>query len=89
MSAHSLHLGALLLPCQAILVLSISWPSQTISRPPPPTRMRPPQIALPSTAAICLDWWTYEAIILIAGALPDAKVQLGAMGGCGTVAMGA
>ncbi|KAG2444376.1 hypothetical protein HXX76_001132 [Chlamydomonas incerta] len=38
------------------------------------------RIALPSAAAICLDWWTYEAIILIAGALPDAKVQLGAMG---------
>ncbi|KAG2447110.1 hypothetical protein HYH02_007858 [Chlamydomonas schloesseri] len=37
-------------------------------------------IALPSAAAICLDWWTYEAVILIAGALPDAKVQLGAMG---------
>ncbi|GIL54337.1 hypothetical protein Vafri_9903 [Volvox africanus] len=38
------------------------------------------QIALPSAAAICLDWWTYEAVVLIAGTLPDAKVQLGAMG---------
>lgn len=34
------------------------------------------KIALPSTAAICLDWWTYEAVILIAGLLPDAKVHI-------------
>ncbi|GLC34912.1 hypothetical protein PLESTB_001177300 [Pleodorina starrii] len=38
------------------------------------------RIALPSGAAICLDWWTYEAVILMAGLLPDAKVQLGTMG---------
>ncbi|KAG2501547.1 hypothetical protein HYH03_000054 [Edaphochlamys debaryana] len=38
------------------------------------------KVALPSAAAICLDWWTYEAVILIAGGLPDAHVQLGAMG---------
>ncbi|EFJ42525.1 hypothetical protein VOLCADRAFT_66930 [Volvox carteri f. nagariensis] len=38
------------------------------------------RIALPSAAAICLDWWVYEAAVIIAGALPDAKVQLGAMG---------
>ncbi|KXZ53173.1 hypothetical protein GPECTOR_7g1065 [Gonium pectorale] len=38
------------------------------------------KIALPSAAAICLDWWTYEGVVLIAGVLPDARVQLGAMG---------
>ncbi|GFR48036.1 hypothetical protein Agub_g9868 [Astrephomene gubernaculifera] len=38
------------------------------------------KVALPSAAAICFDWWTYEAVILIAGLLPDAHVQLGAMG---------
>ncbi len=54
----------------------VRWPTRWPTRCP----VFPCQVALPSGAAICLDWWMYEAVVLVAGALPDAKEQLGAMG---------
>ncbi|KAF5837931.1 mate-domain-containing protein [Dunaliella salina] len=38
------------------------------------------RIALPSCAMICLNWWCYEVMIIIAGLQRDAETQLGAMG---------
>mmetsp|Transcript_27092 Transcript_27092/g.73205 ORF Transcript_27092/g.73205 Transcript_27092/m.73205 type:complete len:544 (+) Transcript_27092:144-1775(+) len=38
------------------------------------------RIALPSCAMICLNWWCYEVMVIIAGLQDDAKTQLGAMG---------
>jgi MATE family multidrug resistance protein len=40
------------------------------------------QVALPSSAMICLDWWTFELLTLLAGWLPDAQTAVGAMGVC-------
>lgn len=31
---------------------------------------------------ICLDWWTFELLTLLAGWLPDAQTAVGAMGVC-------
>eukprot|EP00775_Hariotina_reticulata_P001640 gene1640-1982_t len=39
-------------------------------------------VALPSMVMICLDWWAFEALTLLAGLLPDAIVAVGAIGIC-------
>ena len=39
-------------------------------------------IALPGLAALCLEWWTFEIIVMLAGGLPgkDAEVSVSVMG---------
>lgn len=38
-------------------------------------------VALPSCSQVCLEWWTFEALILMAGALPaDAGLAVAATG---------
>ena len=39
-------------------------------------------IALPGLAALCLEWWTFEVIVMLAGVLPrtDAEVSVSVMG---------
>ncbi|KAG5247364.1 protein DETOXIFICATION [Salix suchowensis] len=32
-------------------------------------------LALPSAVMVCLEWWTFELVILLAGLLPDPKLQ--------------
>lgn len=36
--------------------------------------------ALPSVLMICCEWWTFEAVILLSGLLPDPPTSLSAMG---------
>lgn len=36
--------------------------------------------ALPAAAMICMEWWVYEVVIIMAGLLPDADVEVGVMG---------
>lgn len=38
------------------------------------------RFALPSVVMVCVEWWTFEALILMAGWLPDPKVTLAAAG---------
>ena len=39
------------------------------------------QYGLPATAMICLEWWAFELIIILAGILPgNADVSISAMG---------
>ncbi|XP_047947396.1 protein DETOXIFICATION 51-like [Salvia hispanica] len=38
------------------------------------------KLALPSCAAVCLEWWWYEIMILLAGVLPDAAEAVACMG---------
>jgi hypothetical protein len=39
-------------------------------------------IALPGLAALCLEWWTFEVVVMLAGVLPrtDAEVSVSVMG---------
>eukprot|EP00873_Tetraselmis_striata_P038134 jgi/Tetstr1/458398/TSEL_044835.t1 len=37
-------------------------------------------LAFPTTMMICLDWWCWEIMILLAGLLPDPEVSVGVMG---------
>ncbi|WIA21758.1 hypothetical protein OEZ85_000920 [Tetradesmus obliquus] len=39
-------------------------------------------VALPGAAMLCLDWWAFEALTLLAGLLPDAEVAVAAIGIC-------
>mmetsp|Transcript_31336 Transcript_31336/g.78523 ORF Transcript_31336/g.78523 Transcript_31336/m.78523 type:complete len:608 (+) Transcript_31336:97-1920(+) len=38
------------------------------------------KIAFPTTMMICLDWWTWESLILLSGLLPDPDVSVAVMG---------
>uniref|UniRef100_A0A061RJN2 Protein DETOXIFICATION n=1 Tax=Tetraselmis sp. GSL018 TaxID=582737 RepID=A0A061RJN2_9CHLO len=38
------------------------------------------RIAFPTTMLICLDWWTWETMILLAGLLPRPDVSVAVMG---------
>jgi len=38
------------------------------------------KIAFPTTMMICLDWWTWETMILLSGLLPDPDVSVAVMG---------
>ncbi|CAL8464323.1 g3858 [Coccomyxa elongata] len=37
-------------------------------------------IALPGLAMTCLEWWTYEVIVIMAGLLPDVTTSVAVMG---------
>lgn len=37
------------------------------------------RLALPSAVMICLEWWCFEIVILLAGLLPNAEEQVSAM----------
>ncbi len=37
---------------------------------------------VPTAVMICMEWWAYEVLILLAGALPSAQVSLAVMGIC-------
>jgi len=37
-------------------------------------------LAVPTTMMICLDWWTWESMILLAGLLPNPDVNVAVMG---------
>lgn len=39
-------------------------------------------LALPSCGMVCLEWWIFEAVILLAGRLPDPEVSVSVMGIC-------
>ncbi|KAJ9520899.1 hypothetical protein QJQ45_014098 [Haematococcus lacustris] len=38
------------------------------------------QYGLPAAAMICCEWWVFEAVILMSGALPNADVAVAVMG---------
>ncbi|PNS96510.1 hypothetical protein POPTR_017G120500v4 [Populus trichocarpa] len=40
------------------------------------------RFAFPSAVMICLEWWTYELVILLAGLLPDPKLQTSVLSIC-------
>lgn len=44
------------------------------------------KIAVPSLAMICVEWWCFEAIILLAGRLPQPEVAIDVVGICVNVA---
>ncbi|CAK7344217.1 unnamed protein product [Dovyalis caffra] len=39
-------------------------------------------IAFPSAAMICLEWWTFELLLLLAGLLPDSKLETSVLSVC-------
>lgn len=39
-------------------------------------------IALPSAAMVCLEWWTFELLLLLAGLLPDSKLETSVLSVC-------
>lgn len=39
-------------------------------------------VAVPSLAMICLDWWAFEGLTLLAGLLPNATVAVAVTGIC-------
>eukprot|EP00879_Flechtneria_rotunda_P019601 GHRR01020594.1.p1 GENE.GHRR01020594.1~~GHRR01020594.1.p1 ORF type:complete len:397 (+),score=83.25 GHRR01020594.1:1177-2367(+) len=39
-------------------------------------------VAIPACAMICLEWWAFEALTLLAGLLPDAQTAVAAIGIC-------
>ncbi|KAJ6402488.1 hypothetical protein OIU84_014562 [Salix udensis] len=39
-------------------------------------------LALPSAVMVCLEWWTFELVILLAGLLPDPKLQTSVLSVC-------
>lgn len=40
------------------------------------------RLALPSTAMLCMEWWSYEICILMAGWLATPQLQVAVMGLC-------
>ncbi|DBA93746.1 hypothetical protein WJX82_004690 [Trebouxia sp. C0006] len=44
------------------------------------------KIAVPSLAMICVEWWCFEAIILLAGRLPHPEVAIDTVGICVNIA---
>ncbi|XP_050226534.1 protein DETOXIFICATION 9-like [Mercurialis annua] len=40
------------------------------------------RFALPSAVMVCLEWWTFELITLLAGRLPDAKLETSVLSIC-------
>ncbi|CAK7344213.1 unnamed protein product [Dovyalis caffra] len=40
------------------------------------------RFALPSAVMVCLEWWTFELLILLAGLLPDPKLQTSVLSIC-------
>lgn len=44
------------------------------------------KIAVPSLAMICAEWWCFEAIILLAGRLPQPEVAIDIVGICVNIA---
>ncbi|GFR40824.1 hypothetical protein Agub_g1299, partial [Astrephomene gubernaculifera] len=43
------------------------------------------KFGFPAAAMSCLEWWAYEALVIMAGWLPDSEVSLGCLGICQTV----
>ncbi|XP_011021309.1 PREDICTED: MATE efflux family protein 5-like isoform X1 [Populus euphratica] len=39
-------------------------------------------IAFPSAAMVCLEWWTFELLLLLAGLLPDSKLETSVLSVC-------
>jgi len=35
-------------------------------------------LGIPSMLVMCIEWWAYEIITILAGLLPDPKTSLGA-----------
>ncbi|CAK7344219.1 unnamed protein product [Dovyalis caffra] len=40
------------------------------------------RIAFPSAAMVCLEWWTFEILLLLAGLLPDSKLETSVLSVC-------
>ncbi|XP_057993401.1 protein DETOXIFICATION 3 isoform X5 [Hevea brasiliensis] len=43
------------------------------------------RFALPSAVMTCLEWWSYEVIILLSGLLPNPKVEISVLSICFTI----
>ncbi|KAG2444219.1 hypothetical protein HYH02_009157 [Chlamydomonas schloesseri] len=43
------------------------------------------KFGFPAAVMSCLEWWAYEALVIMAGWLPNAEVALGCLGICLTV----
>ncbi|XP_012078034.1 protein DETOXIFICATION 8 [Jatropha curcas] len=40
------------------------------------------RLAVPSTVMVCLEWWTFELLILLAGLLPNSKLETSVLSIC-------
>ncbi|CAM8983797.1 unnamed protein product [Rhodiola kirilowii] len=43
------------------------------------------QFGFPSAVMVCLEWWVYELLVLLAGILPDSKVETSVLAICITI----
>ncbi|KAG2483530.1 hypothetical protein HYH03_017636 [Edaphochlamys debaryana] len=43
------------------------------------------KFGIPAAVMSCLEWWAYEALVIMAGWLPNAEIALGCLGICLTV----
>lgn len=40
------------------------------------------KIGIPSSAMVCMEWWSFEVLILLAGLLPDPELSVSVVGIC-------
>ncbi|GFQ01888.1 mate efflux family protein 9, partial [Phtheirospermum japonicum] len=43
------------------------------------------RLAVPSTAMVCLEWWSFELILLLSGVLPNPQIETSVLSICFTI----
>ncbi|KAI3451797.1 hypothetical protein Pfo_008462 [Paulownia fortunei] len=43
------------------------------------------QLAIPSAAMVCLEWWSFELILLLSGVLPNPQIETSVLSICFTI----
>ncbi|KAK6151026.1 hypothetical protein DH2020_015958 [Rehmannia glutinosa] len=43
------------------------------------------QLAIPSAAMVCLEWWSFEIILLLSGVLPNPQIETSVLSICFTI----